>query len=151
MRNAHWVLFPALLLFAGGCARFTYNDSVEGTIKMGGKPVPNVVVRFVPEQVKGAPGSGGVTDENGHFTLTCDNGHSGAVVAKHAVVVLPGRGGGADPNADPKAAAGDAKSRPTVPKIYGSVNTTQLHEDVTKDKHTYDLELSSTTGGRQIP
>src|SRR2546423_12618151 len=77
-----------------GCGpRFIVNETVEGTLKMEGKPVPNVRVEFLPQMgaEHSAPPSGGYTDSNGYYKLTCNNGKPGAVVAKHKVVLLQGR------------------------------------------------------------
>src|SRR5205823_13119370 len=84
----------AFVIVASGCGKsLVFNDSVEGTVKLDGKPFGNVHVQFVPDEpgVK-APGSEGTTDENGHFRLTReDAGQPGAVVGKHLVVLMRGR------------------------------------------------------------
>src|SRR5438046_1192623 len=94
IRRAATVLACLLPVVMLGCGpRFILNEKVEGTIKMDGKPVPNVRVEFLPQMgaEHTAPPSGGYTDENGYYKLTCNNGKPGAVVARHKVVILQGR------------------------------------------------------------
>jgi hypothetical protein len=77
----------AVLLAAAGCGRGPRFAEVSGTLKAGGKPLDNVQVEFWPE-VSG-PRSLGVTDKDGRFTLTSDDGkHPGAVVGSHKVVLV---------------------------------------------------------------
>ena len=139
-----------LLLLSTGCSgkAGSLNNQVEGTAKLDGVPLANVVVQFVPD-VEGlvqAPQSTGTTDASGHFTLTCENKRPGAIVGKHNVVVLVGRGDDGrtnDMDASPKAATDNSKA-PKVPDFYALVAKTPLQVEVTADKHTgYDLELSA--------
>ena len=138
-------LRPALalaLVLAAGCGsgrNWKYNEQVEGAVKMDGAPVPNVLVRFVPDDptVQG-PTSSGYTDEKGNFTLTCENGKKGAVLAKHNVLVIAGRG--------PEEAGGGR--RISIPPVYANPVQTPLQLEVTADKHTYDLALSRSAQKR---
>jgi hypothetical protein len=124
-----------VLLAAVGCSgkarQWTYNDVVEGTVTLDGAPVANVLVQFVPniDPSVQAPQSSGYTDQKGHYLLTCDNQHAGAVIGKHDVLVYPGR------SEDP------AKRPPPISKMYTMATSTPLHIDVTADKHTYDLTV----------
>jgi hypothetical protein len=135
-----------LLLLAGGCGpRPVYNEQVEGTLRFNGAPVPGVRVEFIPQvdAALKAPHSSGVTDDKGHFQLTCDNGKPGAVVGNHVVVVYPGRAEsrGADDREPPP---GGAPARPAayVPPAYSTAAKTPLKVEVTTDKHAYDLTLN---------
>jgi hypothetical protein len=121
------------------------NNQVEGTVKLDGTPLANVVVQFVPDVTTGEqpPGASGSTDGQGHYSLTCDNRKSGAVLGKYRVTVLPGRGGSA--GADDRDAAGGRPASP-VPPIYTQARKTPLRVEVTGDQHTYDLTL--TRSGR---
>src|SRR5437879_5185400 len=85
--------FVVLLVVVSGCGKsLVYNDLVEGTVKLDGKPFGNVHVQFVPDEpgIK-APGSTGITDENGHYRLSREDGEPGALVGKHLVVFVRGR------------------------------------------------------------
>src|SRR5262245_42177646 len=89
--------FLGLLVLAGCSGKnVVLNETVEGTVKIDGKPLAGVVVQFVPEGETRLPGSSGVTDERGHYTLTCENQRSGAVVGKHRVVLIRGRSDAGD-------------------------------------------------------
>ena len=91
-------MFPlrhSLLLFSlivlSGCSRGPNLVEVEGALKLRGKPLPGVMVCFVPDAEAGTPGprSTGWTDETGHYRLTCDKPYKlGAVEGKHRVIVL---------------------------------------------------------------
>jgi hypothetical protein len=85
-RAAVLVLLAALPA-AAGCSGGPTFAEVSGTLKAGGKPLDHVQVEFWPE-VSG-PRSIGVTDKDGRFTLTSDDGkHPGAVVGPHKVVLV---------------------------------------------------------------
>jgi hypothetical protein len=139
-----------LLLVAAGCSGSggTLNNQVEGTVKLDGVPLANAVIQFVPD-VEGlvqAPQSNGTTDTSGHFTLTCENKRPGAILGKHNVIVIVGRGDDNrtnDMDPPPKSATDNSKT-PKVPQFYSVVAKTPLQIEVTADKHTgYDLELST--------
>jgi len=142
--------FAFVLFLACGCGKtLVFNDSVEGTVKLDGKPLGNVHVQFVPDEpgVK-VSGSTGITDEKGHYRLSRENGEPGAVVGKHLVVLVRGRearralgeqvdGGADEPGSQAK------KDRRPIPPIYTMASKTPLVVDVKPEQHTYDLEASS--------
>jgi hypothetical protein len=140
------------LLLGAGCSSKgpALNDRVEGTVKLEGVPLAQVSIEFVPDEgpTGTSPGSSAVSDEQGHYTLMCDNQKPGAVLGKHRVSVRQGRTGGRseldDLPAQPgKAGGGPArKSGPPVPEVYRDVVHTPLRVEITKDQHTYDLVLS---------
>jgi hypothetical protein len=137
-----------LLIVGCGKGGPALNDRVEGTVKLDGVPLANVSIEFVPDEgIKGtSPGSSAVSDEQGHYTLMCDNQKPGAVLGKHRVSVRQGRSEGRrepdDPQPPPGKAGPARKSGPTVPEVYRDVVHTPLRVDITKDQHTYDLTLS---------
>jgi hypothetical protein len=81
---------------------------VSGRVLVDGKPVANLMVTFQPiatERNKDpGPGSAGITDAEGRFTLKVSSQQysgNGAVVGKHKVrigTVLPGEGQATDPS-----------------------------------------------------
>jgi hypothetical protein len=79
------VLCAAALLLAG-CSKGVKLADVKGTLTYKGKAVPNTYVDFTPEDGKGRP-SWGLTDEQGHFTLSFDKEREGAILGKHRVSV----------------------------------------------------------------
>jgi hypothetical protein len=141
-------LAATLALAAIGCGarNWPMNEQVEGTVKMDGAPLPNVMVQFVPDldPKRQAPQSAGMTDENGHFTLTCDNKKPGAVLGKHNVVVIAGRGSSGRTNDMDDVPAKDAlKAKKSIPLDYAMTTKTPLKIEVTADKHSYELTVST--------
>jgi hypothetical protein len=139
-RSLRCVLALTLML-VGACRsgpNWKYNNQVEGTVKLDGVAVPNVLVRFVPDDPKvQGPASGGYTDEQGHFTLTCENKKAGAIIGKHKVLIMSGRG---DPDSKPGKTSGTKTL--IIPTVYSNPINTPLEMEVTADRHTYDLNLS---------
>lgn len=120
-----------MLLLAGCGVGPACNSRVEGTVRMDGIALGGVRVEFVPDVASGVavPSSSALTDANGHFRLTCGDDRPGAVVGRHRVVVIAGRGEG----------------RPRgvkVPLVYAIAAQTPLRIEVTPDRHTYDVTLS---------
>src|SRR5262249_47926370 len=77
-------LLAALLPLVAGCGAGADVVRGTGTVRSGGKPVPNLLVHFVPEQ--GRPSWGG-TDEQGAFVLSFDKKTKGARLGRHKVFV----------------------------------------------------------------
>jgi hypothetical protein len=148
------VAFVALAGCGGG-KRWTFNNKVEGTIKLDGTPLAGVVVEFVPEDDQSqGPTSRGYTNENGQFRLRADGRKPGAVIGKHAVVLLIGRGGdvqaGEDQGKEADAIAKARRKNPPVPTPYKTVRETPLAVEVTADEHNYDLNLTSRVAPRPV-
>src|SRR5690349_16497067 len=86
------VLCLPLVLLTCGCGEAPPRlTEVEGTVLLNEKPLPKALVRFVPEA--NGPGASliatGITDDKGHFRLTCDmKNEPGACVGKNRVVVV---------------------------------------------------------------
>jgi hypothetical protein len=78
---------------AGGCGKRYSVVPVSGTVTLDNKPLEGVVVIFQPVAGPGVtdagPGSSGVTDANGKFTLhlATDEKKAGAVVGQHRVTL----------------------------------------------------------------
>lgn len=133
-------LAVGVAVFAAGCGDSFPMTPVEGTVRLDGKPLAGVEVSFAPAvnaESKSPPFSRDITDENGHYTLKCDNNKLGAAVGSHVVTVrrpvLIRR---------PDEPASKAKG-PNVPLIYQSLNDTPLKIEVKPDQKVYDLELKS--------
>jgi hypothetical protein len=147
VRSCLWCFGLAALLVAAGCGKrsYVFNDSVEGTLKLNGVPLPSVRVEFVPEAEPGgeqAPLSTGFTDEQGRYRLTHDDQKPGAVLGKHRVVLHPGRGGAPAGGDDREARAQPRAPAPKVPPAYTIAANTPLQVTVTKEQHTYDLNVT---------
>ena len=132
-QSARLGLVAALAVFCAGCGpSWKINEQVEGTAKLDGVPLANVMVEFLPDlglKVQ-PPISRAVTDEKGHFVLECDNSKSGAVIGKHNVVVRAGRGE-------------DDSKKSNIPAVYSLSAKTPLKIEVTADQHSYDLALTA--------
>jgi hypothetical protein len=121
----------------------------EGTVYLDGKPLPLARIEFVPELKNfGAEyNSTAVTDENGHFVLTCAiNQQAGAAVATHRVVVTehtPDDMRGMSGQAQAKLAdyLAKLKNRP-IPEQYGVFSKTPLTVEVKKGQTTYDVQMT---------
>src|SRR5262249_20609279 len=123
------------------------------TVLLDGKPLPKAQVEFIPDlrHFGAETNSRGVTDDAGHFRLTClYNQQPGAVVAKHHVVVTeaptPAELRGMDERSQTKLAQYQAtlKNRP-IPEVYGSLGKTPLVVEVKPGQPTYDLRLTRDT------
>ena len=132
-----------------GCAKVPPPvTDAEGTVLLDGKPLPQAKVDFVPQLSNfGAEmNSTAVTDDEGHFQLTCAyKQQPGAVVAKHYVLVTeaptPAEFRRMDPQTQAKLAQYQAKlkNRP-IPAVYGTLGT--LVVEVKPGQKTYGLQLS---------
>jgi len=88
--RAAWPLLACLML--AGCSGPDYEVvPISGRVTLDGDPLEDVEVTFQPMAVKAAnpnpgPGSYGLTDADGHYSLrTVEPAEDGAVVAKHVV------------------------------------------------------------------
>ena len=88
-------VFVALIGMCVGCESQPYKVApVSGTLTLDGKPAPEVAVMFQPiaegKNINPGPGSYGITDEQGRYTLKLVGEESpGAVVGKHQVRMDP--------------------------------------------------------------
>jgi hypothetical protein len=104
------LVLAGLLLALMGCSGGPKMVPVSGTVRLDGKPLVYAAVYFNPVPAGGqitapGPGSLGVTDENGHFTLAIagTGGTPGALVGEHRVrISTRGVGSGPDENAPPQ-------------------------------------------------
>jgi hypothetical protein len=115
---------------------------VEGTVKLNGQPLDKIHVEFWP---KGdGPRSIGMTDAQGRFTLTSDDGkRKGAHVGTHKVVLrdagvlgekfLGRRGEGADMTQGRK---------PRIGSQYGDPHRTPVEKTVTAPRSIVEIEVT---------
>jgi hypothetical protein len=137
LRTAMLLVAAAGVLMAG-CSRRAPVAPVEGTLKMKGKPLANVKLDFLSE-VSG-PRSSGVTDSNGRYTLTCDDGRPGAVVGPHRVVAVDLLIYGDKPI--PRGREEDVLLKPSrLPEGYGDISKTPWKKEVSEGKNVIDLDI----------
>ncbi len=137
----------SLMLALAGCGKSDYPEMarVTGTVTYKGKPVPNMMVNFMPTE--GRP-SWGKTDSQGRFEMVYDSDYNGAKVGHHKVYFTPPATtiDGGTSRASRKAIASAAGLTPEeladIRQRYGSEEATQLEVDVKKDPEVLDLKLN---------
>ena len=133
------LLFSSIVLIAG-CRESSKIASVAGTVKLDGKPLPNASVSFQPigeGRLNPGPGSTGLTDDKGEYTLVVTGGGSGAVVGMHRVEIsCPTDRGKYRPEDDRR-----PRPRERVPLHYNAQST--LSFEVKPGKNTANFELLS--------
>jgi hypothetical protein len=98
------VLLASLPVLAAGCGSEPYQVApVSGRVTLKGQPFAKAAVVFQPVATEGnsnpGPGSSGITDEQGQYTLkVVGQDKNGAVVGKHKVLIT--RVHEQDPNDD---------------------------------------------------
>jgi hypothetical protein len=84
------LVFIILCSSLAGCGGESHKFvPAKGIVKIKGKPAAEVMVRFLPDSIKGnkGPASYATTDASGNFELKSDNGQVGAVVGPHRVML----------------------------------------------------------------
>lgn len=123
-----------------GCGSQLEYGQVEGLVRVGGKPVPNAVVTFVPDQAGDVilPQSAAQTDEQGRYRLQLVTQEPGAVVGKHRVTVED-----LAMQAAPRSADGTVLKRPPVrfSPSYADPLRTPLTHEVHSGTQTINLDL----------
>jgi hypothetical protein len=102
-----------------------------GTVTRDGKPVPGVMINFMPEN--GRP-SWAITDAEGKYELQYNKNYTGGLVGKHKVFV------GYDANPDGSAPVLDAQQQQIVKK-YGSQATSPLEIEIPEEGQVIDIRL----------
>lgn len=114
---------------------------VEGAVKVKGKPLGKIHVEFWP--AASGPRSIGITDDQGRFTLTTDDGtRQGAVVGSHRVVLRDV--GIFDTSVRGRAAETVDLTKGRKPRIsnkYGDATMTPIKKEVTVGKNTIELDV----------
>ena len=146
-RNARVVLVGAVLAALGaGCkAAPPPIVAVEGVVRLDGRPLNKATVRFIPLIDYGPEYVGvGVTDEAGHFKLTC-KGQPGACAGENLVLVM-------ESDIPPQLQSENAQAelaryfqslggRPLPPR-YANLAESPLKADVKAGQKEYDFDLA---------
>src|ERR1700724_2573379 len=89
--KARWLVGMGMLVLAG-CGGGCQVAAVSGQVTMNGQPLPGAQVTFQPIGSSGedpGPGSSGITDDQGRYTLKLLTlSKPGAVVGKHRVMIF---------------------------------------------------------------
>ena len=83
-----WLALASTILV--GCGSEEPQATVQGTLRLKGKPLDNCLVTFLPEnrqQEDRGPHSSGLTDGQGNYRLRTDNQEEGSAVGPHRVTV----------------------------------------------------------------
>jgi hypothetical protein len=144
-RIAALVTLPTLFALAG-CGKGDYPEMarVTGTVTYKGKPVPNMMVNFMPTE--GRP-SWGKTDASGKFEMIYDADYKGAKMGHHKVYFTPpattidGGTSKASKKALAEAAGLTTDEMMEIRSKYGSEDVTKLTVDIKKDPEVLDLKL----------
>jgi hypothetical protein len=144
-RYSHLLLVCVLSTFGCNAERARVAEA-QGTVTLNNKPVPNAEIVFLPDAGTKGPSSSAVTDADGHFTLTTEDGRAGAVVGKHRVTVRaskPRNDPRPEDNAHAGSKSGESSGYVAVSENYGKANAFNPLGviEVTADRHTYDLNL----------
>ena len=142
---------PLLVLFsacsAAGCSGGPRLAEVTGTVRLNGMPLANVMVEFNPDAATGAR-STGTTDENGRYTLVCDDQRPGAIVGPHRVVLhdLAVYGGKfLGRKLEQVGTKDNSILKPSrIPRHYESTAHTPLKKEVKPEPQILDLEVTSS-------
>lgn len=131
MNRLLFLLLSTVLLTAG-CGGTDGPDLgyVEGTVKMDGKPVPNAVLTFQPENARPSYGR---TNEEGWYELVYTDEKLGATVGTHQVRITTGEEGDED--------SGVEGQKERIPAKY-NVNS-ELTREVEPADNVIDFDLES--------
>jgi hypothetical protein len=117
--------FGMMVLLAAGCGQSGPEVApVKGRVTLDGRPLPNAVVQFQPDE--GKRPSGGGTDENGEYELYYKRAVVGARVGQHTVRILTSAN-------DPLA--------PVIPQRYNKQS--ELRREVKSGNNKFDFELTT--------
>jgi hypothetical protein len=144
-RVAALVTLPVLFTVVG-CGKGDYPEmaKVSGTVTYKGKPVPNMMVNFMP--TAGRP-SWGKTDGTGRYEMIYDEDYKGVKMGHHKVYITPPAStiDGGTSKASKKALAVAAnltqEEMLDIRSKYGSEEVTKYQVDVKKDPEVIDIKL----------
>lgn len=136
-------------LLAIGCGGGPQFAAVEGVVTLGGKPLADVEVQFIPDPAQGTTGppASAYTDRDGRYRIAATE-KGGVVVGTHrvcindATVMMPG--GGADAESGGAAAGGKAlQRRPRFPVVYSDATRTPFGAvEIKPGSQTRDFALN---------
>ncbi len=127
------LLVIVAMLVSAGCGGPANVASVTGTVTLGGQPLADATVTFVP--VASGSLSRAITDANGRYKLVYSSTVQGAEIGEHKVAVTTYSGG--DPDGDPP----KPKVSERVPVKYNL--QTELKATVTSGANVLDFSLDA--------
>lgn len=143
------LLMLAVAVCLGGCGRGPTFASVEGVVRLDGKPLADAEVQFIPDITQGATGppASAYTDKDGRFRIAATDA-SGVVVGQNRVCVNDARammpGGGDAESGVPVPGQSPPPRRPRVPTVYADATRSPLGAiDIRPGSQSVPLELKS--------
>jgi hypothetical protein len=138
------------VLVVTGCGQEAPPATVEGTLRLDGRPLDNCLITFLPEpgQEEATPHSTAVTDQRGSYRLRLADQREGASVGWHRVTVqdlsvstgvLRRDHGTVDQQVDETDPPPVRRSR--LPESYSSPAATPLKEEIQPGPQVIDLEI----------
>jgi hypothetical protein len=134
-----------------GCGRDAPPATVEGTLRLNGRPVENCLVTFLPEPGQEAewPCSTGLTDKQGSYRLLCSTQEEGVAIGWHRVTIqdlsastgVRRRDHGTVDAQEADSAPPPPARRSRVPKSYTSPARTPLRKEVKPGHQVIDLDI----------
>ncbi len=121
-----WLVVGLVGLFLAGCSGASDRPplgTVKGTVTLDGKPWPNVMVLFKPDEGRAASG---LTNANGEYELEYLYKVKGCKVGPNTVSFMYETG---------------AEGGPPIPEKYGGKS--QLKEEVMEGDNVFDFDLTS--------
>ena len=116
----------AMLLVVGCGPSGVQLGEVKGRVTLDEKPLPDALVRFLPEKGRSAQG---ITDPNGEYKLDYSPRDAGALVGKSKVMITTG------------SLEDTSRRSEKVPKKYN--DETELTADVQSGDNTLNFDLKS--------
>ena len=142
-------LFIGLMFFAAGCGKPPM-QSVEGTVKLDGKPIGNCKIGFFPDvEVFDTDKHGfgfGITDQNGKFTIQHPQGDLGIWAGNYKVTFVAWVNSAGEPLAvDTKPSEVEGGVINLFPDIYEAPSSTTERVTVLKNsgKNVFDFDIPS--------
>jgi hypothetical protein len=150
-RRAAAAVALGLLLSVAGCAKGDLPPvaRVTGTVTYNGKPVPNMMVNFMPvtsSKDQGRP-SWGQTDASGKYEMNYTGDVMGAEIGKHKVYFNSAQAtidGGQSKKSKEEVAKSSglaAEELQALLQKYGKEDSTKLEVEVNQDPQVLDLKL----------
>ncbi len=155
--SVHRIWWLAGLAFAvtstmlSGCGQDLPPATVEGILQLGGEPLDNCLITFLPESGREGqePHSRGLTDGQGAYRLRFENQQEGAAVGWHRVTVqdlsvstgVPRRDHGTVDAEVTENAPPPPVRRSRVPETYMSPRLTPLRQEIEPGHQVIDLDI----------
>ena len=143
VRRTVLALAAWLPTMVAGCNRTPAYELAEvtGVVTVKGKPMPDLIVAFLPNPEKGTQGprATGKTNDKGEYRMACDDGRQGAVVGMNYVLVTDERTSLPEEEAR-KPGAVFPPSR--IALNYSTVVSTPLQQEVKAGPQTIDFVVN---------